>query len=69
MIDSIPVQMYTVDDIQNIFMIGRTKAYQLMTLIVFIGKPGMNLTLIQPKVAELTTMMVQAGQLGFSNLS
>ena len=31
MIDSIPVQMYTVDDIQNIFMIGRTKAYQLMS--------------------------------------
>ena len=25
------IQMYTVDDIQNIFMIGRTKAYQLMS--------------------------------------
>lgn len=31
MTDSDTITMYTVDDIRKIFMIGRTKAYQLMS--------------------------------------
>lgn len=31
MLENIDIKLYTVDDVQQIFNIGRTKAYQLMS--------------------------------------